>query len=370
MLKRLFVFVLLLLVPVFSSAQSLHLSYENSSKSNSANTFTLKGNRVKFSDNIIQFLASGKFAQGFKSYGVSPDKSTVGTLNLSETSVFNTAGDTLLSYVSDHYEQSDPSLNIYVFGDGRTVTRSNIARFAFYNPLGKEVANLSSSTGSRGGETISQMATDSRGKTIIVYNPKFIRNGNTGSQIRRYDNGEFQNIYYNKNRVIENLKISDNGQFISVLLTRAGADDEVVVMDQFGNVIKDMKFSEDLIGYQLTPDAHYLTVWSKGRVLTYSVLSGDKLGSTSFRNNPVVFADYMADDHVIIALTGNYSSSNELIRDINIKAVHVTKRKIANQDLGSSLGTNPKFNLDVKRKGTYRYQLTGVSKEVNIRAGF
>src|SRR5699024_3697813 len=90
-----------------------------------------------------------------------------------------------------------------------------------------------------------------------------------------------ENIYSNSGRIIKDVVISDNGQFIMLLTAGGGSDDEVVIMDRFGNELNVISTDEDIQDVRLSGAAEYITLASERRVLVFDMLKGERLGSTS-----------------------------------------------------------------------------------------
>ena len=270
------------------------------------------------------------------------------------------------------YSTTDPddsSLKVYPLQDGSFVVRENIANFILYDSFGRAIKPISNSTQSREGESVSELAMDPNGKTIVVYNPKFIRNGEEGSRLRVIDvNNIPRDAFYSSDRVIRAVRVSDSGEYIAIATGRPGSDDEVLVMDKFGNQIQKVSFNQEVKGLNIYGSGSYLTVYSSGRVAVYNVLNGERVGSSSFRSS-LLFANYSSTDKSIIALTGDIDQQKTTGLEVHV--VNITARKIARSSYTEDNLTLPaKEQIRVNRNGPFRYTLTGLSRDLNVRASF
>lgn len=354
--------------------QSLQLSVDTQTRQNSPSTFLLGGSNINLSGNYLVFKKTGAQLSRFASYGISQDGSLVATLaqsfGKSEAVLFSTAGDTLLAFEPPKIDPADPSTAIYPVAGGASVVRYNIARFDFFDSEGHRIASASNSSGSQGGESISELAMDPLGKTIVVYNPIIKRNGKNGSRARAFDGKkDFYDLYYSTDRTIADLKVTRNGQFVVLLTQKDGTNDEITVTDRFGNTLNTLSFDQKIQGFQLGEEGKYVTAFTQRRAMVYGLLSAKRIGSTSFRST-LVFADYFPQDHVIVGLTGKYYPQTGMINGGKIQLVHLAKRKIVDQQIGTSLGSSKKIPMRLKRTGAYRYDLLGTSKLIHIRASF
>lgn len=266
-------------------------------------------------------------------------------------------------------DPDDPSLKVYPLQNGSFIVRENIANFVLYDSFGRAVKPISNSTQSREGESISELAMDPNGKTVVIYNPKFVREGEEGSRLRVIDvNNTPREIFYSSDQVIKAVKVSDSGEYIAIAAGKPGSDDEVVVLDKFGNQIQKVSFNQEIQGLNIYGSGNYLTVYSKSRAAVFNVLNGERIGSSSFRSS-LLFANYSAADRSIIALTGNLEDKNA--SGLEVHVVNVGARKIARSSYaGGNLALNDREFIRLKRTGQFRYTLTGLSKDLNVRASF
>ncbi len=131
----------------------------------------------------------------------------------------------------------DLSVASYVFPNGSFIVRENIANFLVYDSFGRVQKSISNSTQSEGGEAISELSSDQFGKTIVLYNPKVMMNGSTGSRAKIINSSNVPlDVYYSQDRELSIVNVSANGEFIAFGSIKSGTDDEVQFMDRFGNV--------------------------------------------------------------------------------------------------------------------------------------
>lgn len=267
--------------------------------------------------------------------------------------------------VGDYSPDDDSSLKLYVKANGAFVLRENIANFLFYGADGKIDQSVSNSSQSRDGESISELAADPAFKTVVLYNPKIVRGAKEGSRAQLvWQNGTTSNIWYSENRVIQFVKVSDNGQFVAIASSQSGADDEVTITDRFGNQLNTFTFDQDVVDINFSGNGRYVTLRSNGRVAVYSTVDGDRVGSTSFRST-LHFATYLPEDNTIIALTGD--ESGDVLNAVEVHAVNISARSIERTSYNGSLGMTEALPVQLTRKSANNYVLTGFSKILNLR---
>lgn len=260
----------------------------------------------------------------------------------------------------------DPSLETYSLPDGSFIVRENIANFLIYDSFGRVQKSISNSTQSEGGEAISELAMDASGKTIVLYNPKVVLNERTGSQAKVITTRSVPtDIFYSEDRVLTVVEVSANGEFIAFASSKSGSDDEVQLVDKFGNALNTISFDQPVKGIVFSENGLFVTIYSGGRAAAYEIRSGERVGSTSFRNTSVIFAGYDPVDKTIVGLTGTEGSS---ITDVELHAVNVTARKIAREDFTGNL--MKKSQISMTRTGSGRYTISGLDKELNLRVSF
>lgn len=365
--------LMLVLFPSVLLGQSLDLSVSSPTKNNSTSTFMLESGEVSIRSNGIRFLSTGNTLTGYVSLGVAPDHSIVSVLNPKGDSgqivVLNSRGDTLNAFSTGMMSREDPSLAVYPFNNGSVLFQDNIANFTLYNTLGDLAYSLSSSSQTKGGEAISQVAGSPDGKTLVVYNPKIKRGDRMGSKAQvKMTGGNFKNIFRSPDRYIKDLSVSDDGNMVTVITAKEGTDDKVIIMDKYGNTLNTISTDEDLIGTSLSVDNEYISLYSGGRVMAYSI-EGERQGATSFRS-PVFIADYFPEDNLILALTGSYSEDSGVLTNVEFRAVDLKRREITSEELGSSLGFSDAISTKFIRLSSGKYRLEGSSKSVTIRARF
>ncbi len=261
---------------------------------------------------------------------------------------------------------SDPSLKAFVLPDGSFIVRENIANFLVYDSFGRVKRSISNSTQSEGGEAISELAMDVSGKTIVLFNPKVVMNGLTGSRAKIITTGNTpSDIFYSTDRALSVVEVSSNGEFIAFVSTKSGTDDEIELTDKFGNSLNTISFDQPVKGVSFSENGLFITIYSGGRAAAYEVRSGERVGSTSFRNTTVVFAGYDPLDKMIVGLTGSEGSS---ISDVELHAINVSARKIAREGFSGSLMV--KDQIRMTRTGSGRYKISGLDKDLNLRASF
>ena len=261
--------------------------------------------------------------------------------------------------------QKDPSLKAFALPNGAAVVRENIANFLLYDSFGTVKNSISDSTQSEGGEAISELAMDPAGKTIVVYNPKVIVGGKTGSRAKKIDYRNMPvDVFYSADRELKSVQVSSNGEFVAFISAKTGTEDQVQLADRFGNDLNSISFDQEIKGVTFSENGLFVTIYSGARAAAYEVRNGDRVGSTSFRTS-VKFAAYSPEDKTIVALTGEGESS---ITELQFHAINVAARKIAREEYAGSVTKvqRPEFVRD--GKGSYR--IKGFSKEFVLDAAF
>lgn len=360
-MKKITLTVLFTLVSTLGYAQSLSISESGASAGNSYDQFTVAGHQLNINNAKASYAANG----------VSFDVNALTAMGVSLTprnvTVHGGNGKVLLS---TDYEliDNDESAKIYAGSNGSFILRENIANFLFYNSQGRIANSVSNSSQSTEGESVSELATDPKLKTVVLYNPKIVRNGVEGSRARIIKkSGAARDIYYNSERAIRLVHVSDNGQFIAVVSYNNGTDDMVTVTDRYGNDITDIEFNQSVEGLKFSANGEFITIRSGNRVGVYSLLDGEREGSTSFRSS-LHFAQYIPEDDAVIALTGD--ERNGQLTDVEFHAINLEQRKIERQEYNSSLGISSILPLRLERLATNRYALHGLSKELEIRVSY
>ena len=350
-------FILLLyLVAGTVQAQDLKISYESESRGNGSEEFTLSGHPITITDAAIEYAPDG----------VSADVTRSGlavALNAKGISVFDVDGEKVYQ-AKYKVSQEDDSHRLYIAENGAFVLRENVANFLFYDATGKILHSISNSSRSTEGESISEFEADAAFKTRILYNPQIIRNGQKGSRARIVrSNGTTRDIYNSQDKAIRFVEVSDNGQFIAVNSYSGGSEDEVHITDRFGNDINTISFDQNVVGVKFSEDGRYVTVYSNSRVAAYEMISGERVGSASFRT-PLRIAQYFPEDGTIIALTADESSS--VLSNVEIHLIDIEARKIVRKSLDEELGITQMIEPELERIKSNKYSLSGLSKELVV----
>lgn len=361
-MRYIFSFIVFALVTGTAFSQSLRISESSATRSNSANQFTVAGHQININNN------APVFSSGAVSVDLNDLTALSGILNSSGISLYEGAGKELYGSTSFKPQPDDNSVKVYVKPNGGFVVRENIANFLFFDEWGEIVQSVSNSSQSTEGESVSELAADPAFKTVVLYNPKIVRDQIEGSRARIVkSNWTTSDIFYSGDRPIRFVKVSEDGQFIAVVSYKEGEDDMIDVMDRFGNELETISFNQAVADVRFSEDGEFITVRSNSRVGIYSVLDGEREGSTSFRST-LHFAEYVPQDNTIIALTGDESGS--VLSGIEFHAINIEARAIERQDYNSNLGISELLSLNLKRTGSNSYSLTGLSKALNLSVSF
>tara|TARA_Y100001935_G_scaffold238369_1_gene224870 strand:- start:239694 stop:240734 length:1041 start_codon:yes stop_codon:yes gene_type:complete len=276
-------------------------------------------------------------------------------------------GQTVLSTKYNMPAEGDESFDVYPLDNGGFVVRENIANFLIFNSYGRVAHSVSNSTQSAGGEAISELAMDPNGKTIVVYNPKVISGGQTGSRAQRIEVSKVTlNLYYSADRALKNVVVSPDGALIAFVSEKAGTDDEVEIMDRYGNTLQTISFDQDVEGVSFSENGLYATIFSTGRAAAYQVRSGDRVGSSSsFGDQPLRYATY---DPVEKTILGISASGGSTWANVEAHAISVSRRKLTHESISGSF--TRQTVIDLKKTGTGNYTLTGLDKNLNLKVRF
>lgn len=366
---RLFIF---LLFPTVVFGQSLNVSATSETANNNATTFLLDGSKVDIGSPTVRFFDTDT-EKNYDVLGVSSDYSVISTLTWNgeegEITLYNSSGN-ILNAFSTVSLADEASFGIYPLGNGNTVLRDKIANFTFYDLFGDIITSMSSSSQSEEGEAISEVAMSKTGETVVIYNPKIKRDGELGSKAQ-VKSGEksFEDIFFSSDRYLKDVTISDDGSLIAAITAKQGTDDQVLIIDKYGNELNTISAEEDLATASFSKDLEYITIYSGGRVMVYSTLDGENLGATSV-SSPVIVADYFPEDNLILILTGNYSDQSGVVNGAEFRAINLQQRSIASQSFSQPIGLNSAINLEIERNSSNSYMLNGATKQIRIKASF
>lgn len=374
MIRNLLQLILIFFLPLIVSAQSINVDATPATSGNGAGVFSLAdGAAVELESQRIRFLGSGP-TSGFAAVGISPDRSIVSLLKNNQGKakvlLLNAKGDTLHEYTSIALGANDPSLSVYPTNAGHLLLRNNIMNFTFHDELGEIGTNLSNGSSTQQGETISELVTNPGHETFIIYTAKIKSAGMVGSKVQLIDTDkQFRRIFESGDRYIKDLQLSDDGNMVSVVTAAEGTNDQVIVMDKYGNEINTIVSEEELVGANLAADGKHLTLFSENRIRVFDLLQGENLGSTSLQQ-PVFMADYFSADDMLLIVSGNYSTNSGTLDNIEVKAVDLARRDIVSENISGILNFHEAFTPKIKRVSPNQYQLDGANREIKIDVAF
>lgn len=327
---------------------------------------------MRFINLIITFVFfSGAVAS--QSLTVSSTNSDISYLDANteaeEIQVLDVNGSIIMSGDYDAPGEPDPSLNIYALQNGGAILRENIANFLIYDSFGNVKTSISNSTQSKDGESISELAKDENNKTIVLYNPKVMNNGKAGSRAKAL-NYDYKptDIFYSEDRVIKSVKVAETGEFIAITTEKSGTNDEVTIVDRYGNEINTISFDQSVAGVNLYGNASHITIFSTGRVAAYEVLTGKRLAGSTLSGQTVRFANYSQADQTIVVLTGN--KSGNMLSNIELRVINIAAGKIASSGFAENVEVHDLDNIKLNRVGQFNYNLDGMSKTLHVKASF
>ena len=362
------------LFPFLAFSQSLTLSTTAQTSDNTPSTFRLADGEVTITDGNIAFSQSGQRVSNYQAFGISADQSIISLLKRSSGNaqfvLLSASGDTLNSFTGMRIGSSDPSLGVFPFNNGDMLLRDNITNFTLFDTIGEVYNSTSISSQTDDGEQISEVVRSRNNQTLVLYSPKVRRGNKLGSRAEvMTSSGGFERIYSDTDRYLKDVIVSKEGDVIVAITARDGTDDQVVVMDSYGNTLNTISTEENLKGASLSADLEYLTLYSGGRVMVYEALTGERLGATSTRSS-VFLADYFPEDNLLLALTGRYSERRGIMNGAEFRAINLEQREITSEEFSAPLGFTKKITPYFVRTGADSYRLEGGSKEIEIDANF
>lgn len=367
-MKFIFSVIFLFCCPALLISQNINIKPVAEHSSNNANTFSagdgtiiISGNRfVLGSAEIVNPAAWSLSSSNRRAAFLERDNG----VNLES---YNSEGEILVEENLEFFTPSDNTINTYQFDDGRIILRDNVANFSFLNAKGDLAYSLSNSSGSSEGERESQLASDPSGNTIVIYNPVISFGAETGSRARIVYGDRDETVFFNsRNEEISNIRVSDNGAFITIL-SGGSRPNRVSVFDRFGNQLFQQTFDEDLTGVTLHKGATHLTIYSSGRVQVYEIPGGERIGSASSRSS-LIYADFDPDSQTIIALGGTLNGMN--IENPEITAVSISQRKIARQEVPFALSVLDRDRIGISTVGSQSFEIYGLNRHLLVDIQF
>lgn len=317
----------------------------------------------------LTFFSISLFGQSLQ-ISDTPNSDNFLSANLTENSVqIKESNGKVINTGTYNVMANDPSFKVYPLQNGAYIVRENIANFVLFDSFGSVIRPISNSTQSKDGEKISELATDPMGKTIVLYNPE-VRNGSkkgSRAKVIGLENTE-RDIFYSDDQQIRAVRVSESGEFISIASGKEGSDDEIAIMDRYGNDIRAISFDQEVRGLNLYGSGSTLTVFSGGRVAVYNVQSGERIGSSSFRGGTLQFANYSGSDQTIVGLMGDINGTT--LSNIEVRIINVDARKIVSQEYSGTVQVNDLDKISLTRTGRYNYTISGMSKDLKLRASF
>lgn len=362
-------FLLALILSTSLHARQLTVHAVSEHSSNSQNQYPLDGGVLESDRGYFTIGESGVFNP--ESWSISYQSQKAGFLETRDQSVyltiFETSGSKTVDRHLEFFDANDETLKLYLFDDGRSVTRDNVANFTFFDSDGELIYSVSNSSQSSEGERESELAADASGRTVVLYNPVINYGDSRGSRANVVYGESDQRVFFrDESSQILQVKVSESGSYIT-LLTSDGANFGVYIFDRFGNELNQFSFDDEQKGVSISDDARFVTVYSGGRTQVLDALSGDRVGSTSSRS-PVIYSRYFGDDDVILVFGGVQQGNR--IDSPAISAIHVGDRQILREDINESISIYDFERLRITRIEGNSYRIDGLNRSLRVQAGF
>jgi hypothetical protein len=285
--------------------------------------------------------------------------------------VFNASGIPIQQVSGINLALDDESAALYLHNDGSMAVRKNIASFEFYSTTGKLMQAASNSSGSELGESMSEYASNHTGTTQIAYLPRVNYENSSGSSLNRYDGKNLAYLWSDTERLLSVAEVSPSGRLIALTVTEVGEEDVVKIIDRYGNELRSYESRNPVAGLAISDDDRYVMIRSQNRVAVHDLVMDERVGSSSFRGNPLLFASYVPADEMIVGLTGKWDESTGLVSQLEVRGVHLGKRSIASAEFeGGAVTRHQVIPWDLKRVGNYRYIIEGTNRTLEIRGRY
>lgn len=372
-MKLLFLLSLTFFISNILSAQSISVQVDQQHSSNNQSTFPIKGGVFVKTDSQIRIEGNtGNAEYRTPIYSnVSQNGIKIGVIIFDGKLMKRTVDHTGLELSAtelEFFESSDQTISLHQLASGKSIARDNVANFTFFDADGAQVYSVSNSAQSQDGEQVSELATNTLGSTVVLYNPEIRRGGRSGSRAQLIYGEENTEVFLDeRERIITFLDVTDSGSYITAITRSSNTDDQLTIFDRFGNEIYQMNLDMEVKGVMLCEKAEYVTVYSQSRVQVYNILTGERLGSSTSRSS-IVKATYFPEDEVVLLFNGN--ERNGAINNAGVTAVHLGLRQIARNDINTSLSVLDMKNLKIEREGVNSYTVKGINRPVNFTVFF
>jgi hypothetical protein len=367
--QLLFIFLFSLILSTSLQARQLSVQAVSGHSSNSQNQYPLDGGVLESDRGYFTIGESGVFNP--ESWSISYQNQKAGFLETREQSVyltiFETSGNKIVDRELEFFDVNDETLKLYLFDNGRSVTRDNVANFTFFDPDGELIYSVSNSSQSSEGERESELAASAYGNTIVLYNPVINYGESRGSRAKVVFGENDQKVFFrDESAQILQVKVSESGSYIT-LLTGDGSNYGVYIFDRFGNELNQFSFDDEQKGVSISDDAQFVTVYSGGRTQVLNALTGERVGSTSSRS-PVINSRYFENDDVILVF-GGVQEGNRIDRP-TVSAIHIGQRQILREEVNESLSIYDVNRIDITQLQSNSYRIDGLNRSLNIQADF
>lgn len=355
--------------------QSVDVDFERSSIPVGSSIFGLDNSAIQSEGRQLTIIRSASDVyqlRGVQAFRTSSNRRYAALLSVDggvKASLIDGRGEVLNDRTMEYVNSSDNTLDLYVFNDGRVVTRDNVSNFTFLDMEGEELYSHSNMSGSADGEVASELAADPSGRTVLLYIPRINYGEQEGSMARRVDGEkELTEIFRSRDRQIRSIDISDNGSFLLIVTTASGTDDRAHLMDRFGNELTTFQSGEELEGGTVSNSANHVTLYSNNRVQVYRTSDQERIGSSTIRQ-PVIYAAYSEEDEQILLLSGEQNRSGE-IQDGGVQAIHLGRRSIARTSLPGGLTFLDRNQIRIQRSEANHFEVLGLNRPFEITTNF
>ncbi|MEX2601666.1 MAG: hypothetical protein WD355_08465 [Balneolaceae bacterium] len=283
--------------------------------------------------------------------------------------LFDADGSLINRIQLENFDSFDETLDVRQFEDGRFVTRDNVANFTFFESDGSIRYQISNSSQNPDGESVSELASDPAGTTIVLYNPRINYGEHPGSRARIVnDENDTTELLSSQDRAISHLSVTSSGSFIHLITEQDGSGDQLHIFDRFGNQLTEFNLEENLSGTHLTEDGSNLTVWFGNRVQVYRTVDMERIGSVSLASS-IVHAEYHHEDQQMVALGGT-TGADRRVTNPAVYSVHLQERQIASSEVNAPLSMFKTGQVGIERIRPGSYRFVGLNGPLEFQTSF
>ncbi len=330
-----------------------------------ARTVRIRGNELVFGDGSN--MISGAYQWAF-----SENRAYIGALyvqgNHVSVEIYRTDG-TLVNRIHPvaDYDPDDPSIRLFMRNDGSFIYQDNIAGFSFFDKREGQLYRASNSSGSPDGETISELFAPAAARSVFLVNPEIYHGERVQSRVQSVDyvGSPIQVALFEGMRIID-IQVHSTGRLLLVHAEEQASGHHFgFVLSYRGHNIAEIDYEDELMEeLVLSSCGGYVTGRASGRVMVHETISGERMGSASFRET-VLIAQYMPDQ-VLAVITGRKSTERNL-NDLRGHMIDLQQRDVIRERTELNTIASEYFPLKLEYINSGSYLIRGTSRYIQMR---